>query len=102
MNGSPKKKPRGRKKAERPMNKEAVVIGAGLAGCEAALQLADRGIKVTLAEMKPKKHSPAHKSDLFAELVVQTPLKGKADFRRRRAFKGRNGRAFVGLRRNGV
>ena len=50
------------------MNKEAVVIGAGLAGCEAALQLADRGIKVTLAEMKPKKHSPA-----LPSLSVQTP-----------------------------
>ena len=59
------------------MNKEAVVIGAGLAGCEAALQLADRGIKVTLAEMKPKKHSPAHKSDLFAELVCSNSLKAR-------------------------
>ena len=38
------------------------VLGAGLAGCEAAWQLARRGIPVTLYEMKPQKYSPAHKS----------------------------------------
>ena len=53
----------------------AVVLGAGLAGCEAAMQLANRGIKVTLYEMKPIKRSPAHKSDLFAELVCSNSLK---------------------------
>ncbi len=57
------------------MNKSAVVLGAGLAGCEAAMQLANRGIKVTLYEMKPYKKSPAHKSDLFAELVCSNSLK---------------------------
>ncbi len=57
------------------MNKSAVVLGAGLAGCEAAMQLANRGIKVTLYEMKPHKKSPAHKSDLFAELVCSNSLK---------------------------
>ncbi len=51
------------------------VIGAGLAGCEAALQLANAGIGVDLYEMKPKKHSPAHKSDNFAELVCSNSLK---------------------------
>lgn len=51
------------------------VIGAGLAGCEAALQLASRGLKVKLYEMKPKKFSPAHKSENFAELVCSNSLK---------------------------
>lgn len=51
------------------------VVGAGLAGCEAAWQLAERGIKVTLCEMKPKKHSPAHVSDDFAELVCSNSLR---------------------------
>ncbi len=51
------------------------VIGAGLAGCEAAFTLAQRGVKVRLYEMKPNKKSPAHKSDLFAELVCSNSLK---------------------------
>lgn len=51
------------------------VIGAGLAGCEAAYALAERGIKVKLFEMKPYKKSPAHKSDTFAELVCSNSLK---------------------------
>ncbi|WP_353959845.1 FAD-dependent oxidoreductase, partial [Klebsiella pneumoniae] len=45
----------------------ATVVGAGLAGCEAAWQLALQGIRVTLIEMKPDKMSPAHHSPLFAE-----------------------------------
>lgn len=45
------------------------IIGAGMAGCEAAWQLAERGIKVELYEMKPKRFSPAHKLPGFAELV---------------------------------
>ena len=53
------------------------VIGAGLAGCEAALQLANRGIKVNLYEMKPTKKSPAHKSENFAELVCSNSLKAE-------------------------
>ena len=52
------------------------VIGAGLAGCEAAWQLAERGIPVTLHEMKPKKMTPAHTSPLFAELVCSNSLRG--------------------------
>jgi len=57
------------------MNKNITVIGAGLAGCEAAYYLAQKGVKVTLYEMKPNKKSPAHKSDLFAELVCSNSLK---------------------------
>ena len=52
------------------------VIGAGLAGSEAAWQLANRGIDVTLYEMKPKKMSPAHHSEDFAELVCSNSLRG--------------------------
>lgn len=55
--------------------KKVKVIGAGLAGCEAAWQLANRGIKVTLIEMKPHKMSAAHHSPLFAELVCSNSLK---------------------------
>ena len=51
------------------------VIGAGLAGCEAALQLTRQGIEVELFEMKPVKYSPAHKSEDFAELVCSNSLK---------------------------
>ncbi|MBQ4526778.1 MAG: methylenetetrahydrofolate--tRNA-(uracil(54)-C(5))-methyltransferase (FADH(2)-oxidizing) TrmFO [Clostridia bacterium] len=51
------------------------VIGAGLAGCEAAWQLAKRNINVDLYEMKPKKFSPAHKSENFAELVCSNSLR---------------------------
>lgn len=58
------------------MNKEYInVIGAGLAGCEAAMQIASRGIMVHLYEMKPKKKTPAHHSDLFGELVCSNSLK---------------------------
>ena len=52
------------------------VIGAGLAGSEAAWQLANRGIEVELYEMKPKKMSPAHHSEDFAELVCSNSLRG--------------------------
>ena len=52
------------------------VIGAGLAGSEAAWQLAQRGIQVTLYEMKPHKKSPAHHTDTFAELVCSNSLRG--------------------------
>ena len=52
------------------------VIGAGLAGSEAAWQLAQRGIQVTLYEMKPHKKSPAHHADTFAELVCSNSLRG--------------------------
>lgn len=51
------------------------VIGAGLAGCEAAWQIASKGINVRLIEIKPKKFSPAHKSSGFAELVCSNSFK---------------------------
>lgn len=51
------------------------VIGAGLAGCEAAWQAAERGVQVHLYEMKPKKFSPAHHKDGFAELVCSNSLR---------------------------
>ena len=52
------------------------VIGAGLAGSEAAWQLAQRGIQVELIEMKPLKMSPAHHSEDFGELVCSNSLRG--------------------------
>jgi len=52
------------------------VIGAGLAGSEAAWQLAERGVHVTLCEMKPRKMTPAHSSENFAELVCSNSLRG--------------------------
>ena len=53
-----------------------IVIGAGLAGCEAAWQLARRGVPVDLREMKPAKMTPAHHSGDFAELVCSNSLRG--------------------------
>ena len=58
------------------MNREAVIIGAGLAGSEAAYQLAERGIKVKLYEMRPIKSTEAHKTENFAELVCSNSLGG--------------------------
>jgi methylenetetrahydrofolate--tRNA-(uracil-5-)-methyltransferase len=68
---------KGRKKEKKQgyKMKTVAVIGAGLAGVEAACQLAQRGVKVLLYEMKPKKFSPAHKSEGFAELVCSNSLK---------------------------
>ena len=54
---------------------QVTVIGAGLAGCEAAWQLAQRGISVTLHEMKPEKRTPAHHADSFAELCCSNSLR---------------------------
>ena len=51
------------------------IYGAGLAGCEAAWQIANRGIKVKLYEMKPQKYTPAHHSEGFAELVCSNSLR---------------------------
>lgn len=58
-------------------NLKATVVGAGLAGCEAAMQLANRGVQVTLYEMKPHKMTPAHQSPDFGELVCSNSLKAK-------------------------
>ena len=52
-----------------------VVVGGGLSGCEAAYQIAKRGIKVKLYEMKPKKFSPAHTNKNLAEIVCSNSLK---------------------------
>ena len=58
------------------MKHDVVVVGAGLAGSEAAWQLANMGLKVKLVEMKPEKKTPAHHSDLFGELVCSNSLRG--------------------------
>ena len=55
--------------------KEVTVLGAGLAGSECAWQLAERGIKVRLVEMKPEKRTPAHVSEGFAELICSNSLR---------------------------
>lgn len=57
------------------MNK-IIIVGAGMAGSEAAWQAAERGIEVDLYEMRPVKSTPAHKTDLFAELVCSNSLRG--------------------------
>ncbi len=57
------------------MKAKITVIGAGLAGCEAAMQIANAGYEVLLYEMKPTHKTPAHKSDMFAELVCSNSLK---------------------------
>ncbi|MGI6586785.1 MAG: methylenetetrahydrofolate--tRNA-(uracil(54)-C(5))-methyltransferase (FADH(2)-oxidizing) TrmFO [Gracilibacteraceae bacterium] len=57
------------------MNKKIIVIGAGLAGSEAAWQLAIRGIKVKLYEMRPVCNTPAHHTDKFGELVCSNSLR---------------------------
>ena len=59
------------------MANSVTIIGAGLAGSEAAYQLAKRGVKVKLFEMKPNKFTPAHKNVNFAELVCSNSLKSK-------------------------
>ena len=55
---------------------KVVVVGAGLAGSEAAWQLAERGVDVVIYEMKPERRSPAHASDDFAELFQGQRLRG--------------------------
>ena len=57
------------------MSEFVTVVGAGLAGCEAAWQLAERGVRVRLFEMKPEKKTPAHASNDFAELVCSNSLR---------------------------
>lgn len=57
------------------MNKHVHIIGGGLSGCEAALQLSDMGWEVSLYEMRPIVQTPAHKSDSLAELVCSNSLK---------------------------
>src|SRR5579862_4416978 len=54
------------------------VVGAGLAGCEAAWQLAERGVQVTLVEQKPISRTPAQSTDQFCELVCSNSMRGAA------------------------
>lgn len=56
--------------------KKVIIVGAGMAGSEAAWQVANRGIKVDLYEMRPVKSTPAHKTEKFAELVCSNSLRG--------------------------
>ena len=60
---------------QQPFVPEVAVIGGGLAGCEAAWQLAERGHKVDLIEMKPVRMSPAHTTPLLGELVCSNSLR---------------------------
>lgn len=66
------------------------VIGAGLAGCEAAKQISSHGIKVHLYEMKPKKKNTGSSFRFIRRACVLKFLKGNANRKRRRTFKGRN------------
>ena len=54
------------------------IVGAGLAGCEAAWQAARRGVRVVLLDMKPEQMSPAHQSQDLAELVCSNSLRSNA------------------------
>src|ERR1051326_4776929 len=56
------------------------IIGAGLAGCEAAWQCARHGLEIELYEMRPVKSTPAHQTDKFAELVCSNSLKSESEF----------------------
>ena len=67
---------RTRPRRKRKSNMEIKVLGAGLAGCEAAWQAAKRGVRVKLYEMKPAKKSPAHSYNGYAELVCSNSLRG--------------------------
>ncbi|MBQ7228952.1 MAG: FAD-dependent oxidoreductase, partial [Clostridia bacterium] len=57
--------------------KTAIVVGAGFAGVEAAMQLARAGAEVHLFEMRPGKNTPAHKTDGFAELICSNSFKAE-------------------------
>ena len=56
-------------------HKPIIVVGAGLAGCEAAWQLAQAGLEVVLQEMRPLRQTPAHRTGGFAELVCSNSLR---------------------------
>lgn len=61
------------------MNKNVTIIGGGLAGCESAFFLAERGYSVTLHEMRPAKNTPAHETEFLGELVCSNSLKSTAE-----------------------
>ena len=73
------------RKASRFVSTAVTVLGAGLAGCEAALQLAERGVSVRLIEQKPKARTPAQVSDRFCELVCSQQLSRRGISRTRSA-----------------
>ena len=58
--------------------KGVLVVGGGLAGCEAAWQLAQAGFEVRLMEMRPRRKTPVHRSGMLAELVCSNSLRGDA------------------------
>ncbi len=58
--------------------RHVTIVGGGLAGCEAAFQLAERGIRVTLLEQKPTRRTPAQHGDGLAELVCSNSMRGAA------------------------
>ncbi|MCA9624397.1 MAG: methylenetetrahydrofolate--tRNA-(uracil(54)-C(5))-methyltransferase (FADH(2)-oxidizing) TrmFO, partial [Myxococcales bacterium] len=60
------------------MSTTVTIVGAGLAGCEAAYQLAEQGLAVDLVEMKPHRRTPAQQTDALAELVCSNSLRGAA------------------------
>ena len=60
------------------MTKKVTIIGAGLAGSEAAWQVANAGVPVDLYEMRPVKKTPAHQTENFAELVCSNSLRGNS------------------------
>jgi methylenetetrahydrofolate--tRNA-(uracil-5-)-methyltransferase len=60
------------------MDRQVTIVGGGLAGAEAAWQLARRGVSVRLLEMRPGRSTPAHRTDLLAELVCSNSLRGDA------------------------
>jgi methylenetetrahydrofolate--tRNA-(uracil-5-)-methyltransferase len=62
----------------RPMPARTTIVGAGLAGCEAAWQLAERGVDVTLLEQKPERRTPAQTTDNLCELVCSNSMRGAA------------------------
>src|SRR5213079_809374 len=61
------------------MKSSVAIIGAGLAGCEAAWQCAQRGVKSTLYEMRPVRSTPAHRTSDFGELVCSNSLKSESE-----------------------
>lgn len=91
--------------------KYITVIGGGLAGCEAALQIAKRGIKVRLYEMKPVKFSEAHSNEDLAEIVCSNSFKSnnltnacgllKEELRRLRFFLNKDCRQYFSSSRTG-
>src|SRR4029453_13036509 len=64
--------------AQRGVTKRVTIVGGGLAGCEAAWQLARRGVPVDLYEMRPVRPTPVHQTSDLAELVCSNSLRGNA------------------------